>query len=120
MNNACKILHDFVDRIVEKAYRKRKISKDITPPGSFLDSILDSTDDLVKIRYEVLGLLLAGRDTAASTLSSLLYLVARRPDIWTKLQTEIRCLGGRKPIYSDIKGLKYLRQVIDESESPCP
>lgn len=115
MTAACRILHDFVDRIVEKAFRKRNTSKGSTPPGSFLENIIDSTDDLVKIRFEVLGLLLAGRDTTAGTLSSLFYILARRPDIWAKLQTEIKRLGGRKPTYNDIKGLKYLRQLIDES-----
>ncbi|OTA00046.1 hypothetical protein A9Z42_0031070 [Trichoderma parareesei] len=115
MNDACKILHDFVDRIIEKAYRKRKEARGSTPPVSFLDSMLDSTDDLEKVRYEVLGLLLAGRDTTAGTLSSLFYVLARRPDVWTKLQTEVNRLGGRSPTYSDIKGLKYLRQLIDET-----
>ena len=116
MSGACEILHDFVDQIIEKAYRKRKAAKGSNPPDSFLDSILDSTDDLVKIRYEVLGLLLAGRDTAAVTMSTLFFILARRPDIWKKLQREVDCLGGRKPTYNDIKGLKYLRQLIDESE----
>lgn len=116
MNATCKILHDFVDRIVEKAYIKRKAQKDCEPPHSFLESILDSTNDLVKIRFEVLGLLLAGRDTAASVMSNLFFVLAGRPDIWKKLQTEVACLEGRKPTYDDIKGLKYLRQVIDESE----
>lgn len=116
MDDACKILHDFVDRIVQKAYRKRKAANRSTPPDSFLDSILDSTDDLVKIRYEVLGLLLAGRDTAAVAMSTLFFVLARRPDIWLRLQSEVDGLGGRKPTYNDIKDLKYLRQLIDESE----
>ncbi|TFA99767.1 Cytochrome P450 [Trichoderma ghanense] len=115
MDDACKILHDFVDRIVQKAYRKRKAANRSTPPDSFLDSILDSTDDLVKIRYEVLGLLLAGRDTAAVAMSTLFFVLARRPDIWLRLQSEVDGLGGRKPTYNDIKDLKYLRQLIDET-----
>ncbi|KAL7781927.1 cytochrome P450 [Trichoderma afarasin] len=115
MNATCKILHDFVDDIIEKAYLKRKTRKDRKSPNSFLDSILDSTDDLVKIRFEVLGLLLAGRDTAASVMSNLFFVLARRPDIWQKLQTEIEYLQERKPTYDDLRGLKYLRQVIDET-----
>lgn len=116
MNATCKILHDFVDRIIEKAYIKRKSQKSCEPPCSFLESILDSTDDLIKIRFEVLGLLLAGRDTAASVMSNLFFVLARRPDIWKRLQTEVECLEGRKPTYDDIKCLKYHRQVIDESK----
>lgn len=116
MNATCKILHDFVDDIIEKAHLKRKTRKDRKSPNSFLDSILDSTDDLVKIRFEVLGLLLAGRDTAASVMSNLFFVLARRPDIWQKLQTEIEYLQERKPTYNDLRGLKYLRQVIDESK----
>ncbi|KAL6697041.1 cytochrome P450 [Trichoderma pleuroticola] len=115
MNATCKILHDFVDDIIEKAYLKRKTQNNRKSPSSFLDSILDSTDDLVKIRFEVLGLLLAGRDTAASVMSNLFFILARRPDIWQKLQTEVEYLQGRKPTYDDLRGLKYLRQVIDET-----
>ncbi|UKZ76828.1 hypothetical protein TrVFT333_004543 [Trichoderma virens FT-333] len=115
MNATCKILHDFVDEFIEKAYIRRKIRKILEQGNSFLDNILDSTEDLIKIRFEVLGLLLAGRDTAASVMSNLFFVLAQRPDIWKKLQTEVGCLQERKPTYEDIKGLKYLRQVIDET-----
>ncbi|RFU74921.1 hypothetical protein TARUN_7339 [Trichoderma arundinaceum] len=115
MNATCKILHDFVDRIVEKAYFKWKAQTDRKSPYSFLESILDSTDDLVKVRFEVLGLLLAGRDTAASVMSNLLFVLAQRPDIWKQLQAEVECLEGRKPTYDDMKDLKYFRHVIDET-----
>ncbi|KAH6603733.1 hypothetical protein Trco_008508 [Trichoderma cornu-damae] len=116
MDATCKILHAFVDGIVEKAYNKRKAQQDCEPSQSFLESMLHNTDDLVKIRFEVLGLLLAGRDTVASVMSNLFFVLAQRSDIWKQLQIEVERLKKGKPTYDDIKGLKYLRQVINESE----
>lgn len=117
LERACKEVHEYIDQIILKAREKRASEKvDDAERGTFLDDLLDATDDLVKIRSEIAGLILAGRDTAADTLSNMFFILARRPDVWKKLQTEVKMLNGRIPSYDDLKQLTYHRQVIDESE----
>lgn len=120
LERACKEVHDYVDHIVLKARDSKVAEKSShfndTERGTFLDDLLEATDDLEKVRSEIVGLILAGRDTAADTLSSLFYVLARRPDVWEKLQAEVNMLNGRIPSYDDLKQLTYHKHVIDESE----
>ncbi|PQE15090.1 cytochrome P450 alkane hydroxylase protein [Rutstroemia sp. NJR-2017a BVV2] len=59
--------------------------------------------------------LLAGRDTTASLLSNLFFMLARYPDVFEKLRAEVMTLNGQLPSYDELRNLKYLRQCINES-----
>jgi hypothetical protein len=56
----------------------------------------------------------AGRDTTASLLSHTLHILARRPDVWSKLKAEIDELKGRAPDYEMLRNMKYLKYVLNE------
>ena len=62
-------------------------------------------------------MILGGRDTSASTMSSLFWILARRPDVVEKLRAEISGLNGRKPTWEEMKELKYLNMVLKEGMS---
>ena len=119
----CKFVHDFVDQFVQKglAYRKALDASDKKEGRSryvFLHELVKATSDPIQIRSELLNVLLAGRDTTASLLSNVFFLLARRPDVWAKLRKEIDSLEGGKPTYEQIKEMKYLRAVMNESKPP--
>jgi len=80
-----------------------------------LKEILKSTRDPKELRDELLNTLLAGRDTTASLLSNTFHVLARHPDIWNKLVTEIDELHGERPDYETLRNIKYLNYVIKES-----
>lgn len=69
------------------------------------------------MRDQLVAVLLAGRDTTASTLSWTFYELARHPDIVSKLREEIIGTVGleRAPTYADLKGMKYLQNVLQET-----
>lgn len=72
------------------------------------------------MRSEILNILLAGRDTTASLLTNLFFVLARRPDIVAKLRHEITATLGSSdpstlPTPSQLKDLPYLRACINES-----
>lgn len=77
-----------------------------------------ATDDPIQIRSELLNILLAGRDTTAGLLSNTFYVLARRPDVWDRLKSEIDQLEGRKPDYETLRNMKYLKYVLNECKSP--
>nr|WOL36631.1 cytochrome P450 [Pseudogymnoascus verrucosus] len=118
---ACKRVHNFVDGFVYKAleYRKGKDSgqTDETSSGKyvFLNELAEATDDPKRLRDELLNVLLAGRDTTAGLLSSIFHVLARRQDVWEKLQAEVALLDGKQPDYETLRNMKYLRNVLNET-----
>lgn len=69
------------------------------------------------LRDQIIAVLLAGRDTTASTLSWTLYELARHPEVVAKLRTEILDTVGteRTPTYEDLKNMPYLKAVMNET-----
>lgn len=111
-----KYVHDFVDRYVARRLESRKLedSKETDDRYIFLHELVKETQDPLQIRSELLNVLLAGRDTTASLLSNVWFVMAKRPDIWVKLQAEVEQLGGELPTYEQLKGMKYLKAVLNE------
>lgn len=86
-----------------------------TPQNVLLD-LISSIDDPEELRAVLLNLMVAGRDTTASLLSSLWHGISRDPEVWSKLQVEVASLGGEEPTAESIKRLPFLRQCIDEGQ----
>ena len=118
--------HDFVDSFVRKEFEKRK-KRDLEKADAeeegryvFLKELVKLSDDPVEVRSELLNVLIAGRDTTASMLSDVWFVLARRPDIFVKLRAEVDELGGEKPTYQQLKDMKYLRYLMNECTSSRP
>ena len=77
--------------------------------------MIHQTQDRVKIRSELLNILLAGRDTTASLLSNVWFSLSKHPDIWSKLRDEVDTLNGTPPTYDQVKDLRYLHAILKES-----
>jgi len=68
------------------------------------------------LRDVIVNLLVAGRDTTASTLTFCFYLLSQSPRVEAKLLQEINeTLHGDEPNYDNIKDMKYLHAVIEET-----
>lgn len=81
----------------------------------FLHELLSQTNNVIKIRSELLNILLAGRDTTASMLSNVWWELSRQPEIWARLQQEVRSLNGELPTFEALKCMKYLQAVNSET-----
>ncbi|KAH8149701.1 uncharacterized protein LAJ45_06332 [Morchella importuna] len=121
---ANKICHDLVDRFVYAALGKKNSMKSEPQPEKkkyvFLDSLVEQNEDVEYLRYQLLHILLAGRDTTASLLGACFVLLSRHPQVYAKLRTEIlNSIGdgkdGRIPSFAEIKDITYLRYVLNET-----
>jgi cytochrome P450 len=116
-----KFVHDFVDYYVRKGLARRdqllteKTNSEKPGRYVFIDELVRQTTDPIQIRSELLNILLAGRDTTASLLTNVWFMLAKRPDIWSKLQAEIASLDGEVPTFEQLKNLKYLKALLNES-----
>lgn len=117
-DRSCRFVHVYIDRFVAKAleYRREHLHQGEKEKGKYIfaNELALTTDDPIQIRSELLNILLAGRDTTAGLLSNTFHELARRPQVWAKLNAEVAELGGRRPDYEVLRGMKYLKWVLNE------
>jgi len=124
---ACKFCHSLVDRFVYKALEQRHTkSVHMTGAGAdfgtdekpgkyvFINELAKQTNDPITLRNEAMNILIAGRDTTAGLLSNLFVMLAKHPRVWTKLRNEVLELNGRSPEYETLRGMRYLKFVLNE------
>lgn len=115
------VLNNFVNEYIDRALQlspEELTSKTKSDAGyTFLHELAGFTRDRKVIRDQLVAVLLAGRDTTASTLSWTIYELARHPEVVARLRDEIlRTVGAdRTPTYADLKGMKYLQYVMNET-----
>lgn len=87
---------------------------------TFLHALAGFTRDPKVLRDQIVSVLLAGRDTTASTLSWAVYELARHPEAVARLRREVvdklgAGAAGATPMYDDLKNMPYLRAVLNET-----
>ena len=112
-DEACATVHRFTDNYISSALQGH------AKPGRYnlLAELAQACQDPLQLRNELLNILLAARDTTASLLSSVFYLLARHPAAWKRLNAEVNRLEGQIPDYAALKEMNYLRSVLQESMS---
>jgi cytochrome P450 len=118
----CDYVKLYADRIVRGALEKKRkveghdLEKDIESDGTeprerycFLDELVKEIQDPVRVRDELLNILLAGRDTTASLLSNTFHVLANRPEIYAKLRADVATLNGDRPTYDQLRNLKFVK-----------
>lgn len=110
--NTCR---DFVDAHVANALLKPEKTKE--REYVFMDELIKSGASKEEIRSQLLSMIVGGRDTGASALTSMLWVLARRPDVVARIRSEVTSLDGRKPTWEDLRNLRYLNNALKESKS---
>lgn len=108
----------YVDSLIEKAsldQAKYQAEKEKGNRYVFLHELLCQTTDKIKIRAELLNILLAGRDTTAAVLSNVWFELSKRPAVWKRLRQEVDALEGEILSFEQLKDMKYLRAILNES-----
>jgi cytochrome P450 len=110
-----------LDRIVFEEIAERRRNPD---PGrkDVLSLLLAVRDEAGagfsdrEVRDHLMTLMFAGHDTSTSTLTFMMYELARRPDVVEKLQAEQdEVLGGATPDIEKLeREMPYLEMVLDE------
>ncbi|KIJ34667.1 hypothetical protein M422DRAFT_233351 [Sphaerobolus stellatus SS14] len=111
-----KVVRDFIEPIVQDAMDKRK-KGEVVNEHTLLHHLLDASEDMKLIVDEIINIMLAGRDTTAGLLTFVAYCLATNPDVLLRLREEILSTIGasRAPTFEDVRTMKYLRAVINET-----
>ncbi|KAG7194558.1 cytochrome P450-dit2 [Scheffersomyces spartinae] len=124
--DSIKSIHHFADYYVKKALEMppEELEKATKNKFNLLFELVKETRDPKVLRDLTLNILLAGRSTTAALISFCLYQLARNPDIWLKLRTEIKNSFGSDEegdsriqdiTFESLKKCEYLRAVINET-----
>ncbi|KAK7445179.1 Protein kinase alk2 [Stygiomarasmius scandens] len=113
------VVDEFINPIIEGArQRKEKVTgEEKVEEETFLDHLIEYTEDKQILGDELLNMLVASRDTTASLLTFAVYVLSQRSDVEKRLRDEIYEMVGSsaRPTYKHIKEMKYLRAFINET-----
>ncbi|KAB8262084.1 cytochrome P450 [Aspergillus pseudonomiae] len=121
--DATRTVHEVVNYYVRRAIDMRQNGGQRDKAKGryiFLEALAAETQDPKILRDNLLNILLAGRDTTSSLLSSTFYYLARNPRVWHKLRDQIVAYFGTnsKPLaeltQTSLKAIPYLRYVLTE------
>ncbi|KAF7295968.1 hypothetical protein MKEN_01411400 [Mycena kentingensis (nom. inval.)] len=84
---------------------------------AFVLRTADWTPDTAILRDSILNIGIAGRDTTSCLLTFVIYMLTEHPDVLAKLRAEVIEVVGpsRAPTQDDIREMKYLRAVLNET-----
>jgi cytochrome P450 len=111
-----------LDAIIYAMIRERRQSPG--DRGDLLSMLLEAVDTEEatgrmsdrQVHDECLTIMLAGHETTANALSFALWLLAKHPDVQTRLHEEASAvLGSRAPTAADYGRLSYATQVFSET-----
>ena len=123
-HRAVKIVHDVVDYYVDRVLDAKSNPKDQSSNENkryvFLEALAEETRDRKTLRDQLLNILLAGRDTTASLLTSSFYYLARHPEVWSRLRQEIIeafPIEEKDSITLEkLREVKYIRYFLNEGK----
>ena len=108
-----KKMDDYVQKYIKVALERDTDDEDDV---SLLSALVKENRDPVFLRDSLVSMLLAGRDTTAATLTWATKHLSHEPAIWAELRREvIDVVGMEAPTYSQLKNMKLLQAVVNET-----
>jgi cytochrome P450 len=112
------ILDQYVADVVAERNRTDEEHHDL------LEALLNATDEVdgrgmsqEQLKREVLNLIVGGYETTSNSVSWMMYLVGKHPEVQARVQDEVdTVLNGRVPTFEDVPKLLYTRRIVDETQ----
>ncbi len=110
-----KYIDDFVDEALQSVEREE------APEHNVLTKLAEATSDRKVLRDQMLHLLVASRDTTASLLCNLFFMLAKEPERYQRLRQEVLSVcGDAPPLPEQLKQMEYLRWCVQECKFVQP
>ncbi|KJX99949.1 cytochrome P450 alkane hydroxylase like protein [Zymoseptoria brevis] len=113
---ACKTVKDYTQKFVQDALQSDTSAKD-SCPETLIGVMNEEYQDPDLIRDQVINILIAGRDTTATTMSYAIRLLTRHPEKLQILRAEISDVLGNDLVITraKVQRMHYLQSVIRET-----
>ncbi|KAJ6460723.1 cytochrome P450 [Mycena vulgaris] len=114
-----RVVDAYLEPIIAATVRKGAAGKEKdAAPETLLDELLNLISDPKVLKDEMLNILLAGRDTTMSVLTTVVYFLSVYPAVCTRLARRDPCSAWAArgiPLTRTSARMKYLRAVINET-----
>lgn len=109
----------YADNIDNSDAQQKADEDDLTGNYIFSYELAKETRDPIAIRDQCFNILIAGRDTTASTLSFAFYYFALYPETWRRVREEVFSVftpedGDDQITYESLRKLKYVQMFVKE------
>ncbi|KGQ04857.1 Cytochrome P450 52A2 [Beauveria bassiana D1-5] len=105
-----KYMDGFIDEALQSADSKEAKEDNV------LTKLAEVTSDRKMLRDQMLHLLVASRDTTASLLCNLFFMLAKEPEMYETLRLEVLSVcGDAPPLPDQLKQMEYLCWCVQES-----
>ena len=125
--DSIRVVHDQVDIYIDRAMKNARESKDDpevadqTPERYVLvNEMAKQTHDRLDLRSQILAVFMPGRDSTAHALSNVFHVLARRPDVYSKLREEVLQYKDTELSFELLKSMKYLQWILNEGTKSDP
>jgi cytochrome P450 len=110
LDRALRTVHAFIDEAIDHA------SEGFTGGSGqvLLYRLLNEGRSREDIKYDIINLLAAGKDSMTSFMGSIWYILCQRQDVLDTLRAEISVLHGQPPTIEQLSKLPYLHMVLQE------
>lgn len=122
LDASVKRLRGFIQYYLQKAAEGKKEKQEGSKGRSyvFLDELLNAGAPEEYVIDQILSIIVAGRDTTANAMTSAFWYLARNPDAVAKVREEIAAVNAENPTWEQLRGMRYLNNVIREALRLCP
>lgn len=116
---AKKRVFQYIDDFIAEA--RQSADPEEVPNHNVLAKLASLTPDPKVLRDQMLHLLVASRDTTASLLCNLFFLLAKKPEMYGRLRQEVVSIcGDAPPSPEQLKQMEYLRWCVQECKFVKP
>lgn len=113
-SHARRRVFQYIDNFIDEALQSTDLTTAL-PEHSALAKLAGLTSDRKVLRDQMLHLLVASRDTTASLLCNLFFMLAKKPVMYTRLRQEVLSVSGDTPPRPEqLKQMEYLRWCVQE------
>lgn len=115
---AKKRVFKYMDEYIEECFERQDGTFQRTDEHNAFQEIASAVTDRQSLRDQLLHFLLASRDTTASLLSNLFFVLAKNPETYARLRSEVLSkVAYENPTFSDLRDIEYLRWCVNECKS---
>ncbi|KAM3070968.1 hypothetical protein ACMFMG_009876 [Clarireedia jacksonii] len=123
----CAEVQGTIDDLIDEEFKIQKAASENTETSTetpynyiLLKELVKITDDHRFIRNELMNVFFPARDTAGILSSNIIFMLARYPDVWSKLRAEVLAIRNQKLTFELLKSLKYTHSAINENKPSHP
>ena len=117
--DACREVTGYADEHVEKSLKRlnerNKLDRDEGEPLRLVDEMARDTQNRLTLRSHIISVFSPAHDGAATTLTNVVFHLARHPTVWAKLKEEISSTTNEPLDYELLNSYQYLGWVLKES-----